>query len=100
MRLEELIETGESFLRNVNHSDFGDYIRDSKGYAEWATKSLMVLQSTYPKHPQTERFDFWVKRNRCDVNECEQLIAILKAFYEINPRITGVDYENILTQIF
>ena len=100
MRLEELIETGESFLRNVNHSDFGDYIRDSKSYAEWATKSLMVLQSAYPKHPQTERFDFWVKRNRCDVNECEQLIAILKAFYEINPRITGVDYENILTQIF
>lgn len=50
MRLEELIDTGESFLRNVNHSDFGDYIRDSKGYAEWATKSLMVLQSTYPKH--------------------------------------------------
>lgn len=43
MRLEELIETGESFLRNVNHSAFGDYIRDSKGYAEWATKSLMFL---------------------------------------------------------
>ena len=100
MRLEDLIEVGESFLRNVNYNDFGDYICDSKGYAEWATKSLMYLQSAYPKHPQTERFDSLVKRNRCDTNECEQLIAILKAFYEINPRITEVDYENILTQIF
>ena len=100
MRLEELIRDGEHFLRCVHHSEFGDYITDSKGYAEWATKSLMFLQSLYPTHPQTERFDFWVKHNRADQNECEQLLAILKAFHQINPKIKDVDYEGVLSQIF
>ena len=30
MRLEELIRDGERFLRRVHHSEFGDYITDSK----------------------------------------------------------------------
>ena len=89
MDLKELITEGESFLMSVRRTSFGDYIADSKGYAEWGAKSLMFLQSLYPNHPQTERFDFWVKRNMCDENECEQLIAILKAFHEINPLVSG-----------
>ena len=62
MDLKELVTEGESFLMNVRRSPFGDYIADSKGYAEWGAKSLMFLQSLYPNHPQTERFDFWVKK--------------------------------------
>jgi len=62
MDLKELITEGESFLMNVRRSPFGDYIADSKGYAEWGAKSLMFLQSLYPNHPQTERFDFCVKK--------------------------------------
>ena len=62
MDLKELITEGKSFLMNVRRSPFGDYIADSKGYAEWGAKSLMFLQSLYPNHPQTERFDFWVKK--------------------------------------
>lgn len=41
MDLKELITEGESFLMNVRRSPFGDYIADSKGYAEWGAKSLM-----------------------------------------------------------
>ena len=36
----------------------------------------------------------------CDENECEQLIAILKAFHEINPKIAEVDYDKVLSKIF
>ena len=100
MDLKELITECESFLMSVRRTSFGDYIADSKGYAEWGAKSLMFLQSLYPNHPQTERFDFWVKRNMSDENECEQLIAILKAFHEINPKIAEVDYDKVLSKIF
>ncbi len=60
----------------------------------------MLLQSLYPTHPQTNRFDFWVKRNRADKDECEHLVGILKAFYHINPKIKDIDYDGILSRIF
>lgn len=100
MELKELITEGESFLMNVRRGNFADYIADDKGYTEWATKSLMFLQSSYPTHPQTERFDFFVKKHMVTPDECSQLIAILKAFYEINPKIADVDYEKVLSVIF
>lgn len=100
MRLEDLIEEGECFLRDVVYHDFGNLINDSKGYTEWTAKSLMFLQFVFPIHPQTERYNFLVKRNICDTNECEQLVAILKAFHEISPKATNIDYEKTLTQIF
>ena len=100
MRLEDLIEEGESFSENVNQTTLGGYIRNSKAYAEWKAKSLMYLQSTFPKHPQTERFHLWVKKNRNSKTEYEQLIAILKAFNKIAPNITNIDYIKTLTQIF
>ena len=56
---------------NVKRGPWGIYIMDNKGYTEWGVKSLMFLQSLYPNHPQTERFDFWVKKNMCDKNECK-----------------------------
>lgn len=71
MDLKELITEGESFLMNVKRGPWGIYIMDNKGYTEWGVKSLMFLQSLYPNHPQTERFDFWVKKNMCDKNECK-----------------------------
>ena len=101
MGLEELIREGEYYIQDVHCSEFGNYyINNTKGYAEWATKSLMLLQSLYPTHPQTARFDFWVKRNGADKDECEHLIAILKAFHQINPQIKDVDYDGILSRIF
>lgn len=100
MDIEELIQKGEALLRNVRISDFGSYICDTKGYKEWTSKSLMFLQSLYPSHPQTERYEFWVKRNMEDVDECKHLLAILKAFKEINPKTKEVDFEKILAKIF
>ena len=67
MDLKELITEGESFLMSVRRTSFGDYIADSKGYAEWGAKSLMFLQSLYPNHPQTERF-FGSYETFCDVH--------------------------------
>lgn len=100
MKLTELIKEGELLLNNIGNGYFGDYIADHKGYTEWGTKSLMFLQSYYPTHPQTERFDFLVKSHLCNPDECTKLIAILKAFNEINPKIAEVDYEKILSKIF
>ena len=40
---------------------------------------------------------FLGQKNMCDENECEQLIAILKAFHEINPKIAEVDYDKVLS---
>ena len=100
MRLEDLIKEGESLSNNVNYTTLGGYISDSKGYAEWTAKSLMYLQSTFPKHPQTERFRLLVIRHRNSKTEHELLIAILKAFHEINPKTASIDYDKILTQIF
>ena len=94
MGLDELIREGECYLRDGHYTEFGDYyINNTIGYAEWTAKSLMLLQSLYPTHPQTNRFDFWVKRNRADKDECGHLIGILKAFYQINPKINDIDYD-------
>lgn len=101
MGLDELIREGECYLRDGHYTEFGDYcINNTIGYAEWTAKSLMLLQSLYPTHPQTNRFDFLVKRNRADKDECVHLIGILKAFYQINPKIKDIDYDGILSRIF
>lgn len=42
MRLEDLIEEGECFLRDVVYHDFGNLINDSKGYTEWTAKSTSL----------------------------------------------------------
>lgn len=43
MDLKELITEGESFLMSVRRTSFGDYIADSKGYAEWGAKFFDVF---------------------------------------------------------
>lgn len=102
MKLEELIAEGESFLTRMSRSDFGTYVYgyESKHYKEWATKALMFLQLHYPSNSQTERFALWVNRNYKSDEECEQLIAILKAFLEINPKTSSIDYVETLEGIF
>jgi hypothetical protein len=75
-------------------------IRKEEHFKEWKRKSLMFLQQYYPDNPQTESFDFYVKKGDNALSTCNELVAILKAFETIQPKAKSTDYDAILANIF
>lgn len=101
MTLEDLISEGTELASQTHGDMLGNlYINDRKHFSEWSSVALMFLQECYPNHPQVERFEHFVKRHDSSLDDCESMLAILKAFNAIRPAAPHTDYDAILNTIF
>ena len=73
---------------------------DYKEFTEWSRMALMFLQSHYPEHPQTRKFEEYTNSGQRSKFIAQKLLAILKAFNEIKPVIGERNYEKDLEMIF
>ena len=98
MTLEELIKEGESILAGKHSSTIGYYV-DNARYDPWKRKALMFIQQEYPTHPQVQTFEQHVAANN-DEDHCRSCLSILKAFYEVRPKDSVVDFDVLLNKLF
>lgn len=96
----ELIEQGELLSADSYESYPSVWIRDKEGLQKWRRLALMYVQDKYPQHPQTKNFDLIVQRAYQTKSDCDDLIAILKAFNTIQPSNNATNYDEILSVIF
>lgn len=100
MTLEDLISEGSEIASNVRNTDFGYLINDTKRLTEWSALALMFLQESYSGHSQVDRFEYFAKRHDSSQDNCEAMLAILKAFNAIQPATHNTNYNKILYTIF
>lgn len=98
MTLEELIKQGEFLLGTTTSDSYESYV-DYNSFDEWRRLSLMYLQQYYPNHPQTETFEQLIGCGHTS-SICNNLLSILKAFYEIRPQNKSIDYDSLLENLF
>lgn len=98
MKIEDLIEEGESIFSRKAEGMLGDYI-PMELFDPWRRKALMFLQQNYPQHPQVKTFEQYVGANN-DSYHCTACLSILKAFRDVQPQNVIVDYDGLLQNIF
>lgn len=98
MAIEELIKIGENLLSSAHNDNYDSYV-DYNSFDEWRRLSLMYLQQYYPEHPQTKTFEQLIG-NGHTAAICNNLLSILKAFNEIKPLQTKIDYDGRLANLF
>lgn len=97
--LESLIQEGKDILQGVRRSDFGDYV-DYDNSVKWGRKSLMFIQQQYPSNPQTQHLERLVLSINGETSYNQRILAILEAFYEINPIEIVKNYDAELSVLF
>lgn len=101
MTLKEHIEQGEQLSADsYDDNRFGTWIRNKERLQEWKRIALMFVQNEYPQHQQTQNFNHIVQQRSQLKKDCDELIAILKAFNAIQPLNKDADYDGILSLIF
>ncbi len=88
-------------MTNQHRDSHGFRYVDYKSFKEWERLALLFLQTYYPNHSQTKDFDELVQHSNHMATDCEQQVAILKAFSIIAPKeAVSVDYKAVLENLF
>lgn len=99
--LTTLISEGETLFPAQKEYGHSFFQIDYRSLKEWERRSLLFLQTEYPNHPQTKDFEELVRKSNSTSNNCEQMLAILKAFALIQPKsIPDIDYKSTLENLF